>query len=178
MSHCILNTCSKVEMDNAMEIQEEENLRTQFLKRVLDSGIQLIQLPCPEFTLYGSNRWGHVSEQFDNPFFRNHCKSILEPFFQQLQEYINHPNRYHIMGFVGIDGSPSCGINYTCSGPWGGSMTQAEDWIQVINQCALKIGAGVFFDEIKKRLEVEKLTIPLYGLFASEPERLMSIFEE
>ena len=73
VSHCILNTASKVVLYNEKEIAEEENLRLKFVSKALEKGIQLVQLPCPEFTLYGSKRWGHVSDQFDNPFFRNHC---------------------------------------------------------------------------------------------------------
>lgn len=68
VSHCALNTAAKVQR-SAQEGEQEEKLRREFLHRVVDQGIQLIQLPCPEFTLYGASRWGHVKEQFDNPFF-------------------------------------------------------------------------------------------------------------
>ena len=72
VSHCILNTASKVVLYNQREIDAEEALRLKFVSTALNNGIQIIQLPCPEFTLYGSRRWGHVSNQFDNPFFRQH----------------------------------------------------------------------------------------------------------
>ena len=76
VSHCALNTAAKVQR-SAQEGEQEEKLRREFLHWVVDQGIQLIQLPCPEFTLYGASRWGHVKEQFDNPFFRDHCRKIL-----------------------------------------------------------------------------------------------------
>lgn len=47
----------------------EENLRKKFMHKAIDQEVQIIQLPCPEFTLYGPKRWGHVSNQFDNTFF-------------------------------------------------------------------------------------------------------------
>ncbi|MBQ6126724.1 MAG: hypothetical protein IJI77_06875 [Erysipelotrichaceae bacterium] len=86
VSHCILNTASKVVLYNREDIDAEEKLRLQFLQKALDKGVQIVQLPCPEFTLYGAKRWGHVSDQFDNPFFRKHCRKILEPVIDQLKE--------------------------------------------------------------------------------------------
>jgi predicted secreted protein len=87
-AHCILNTASKVVLFNKEEIDAEEALRKQFMRQVIDNDIQIIQLPCPEFTLYGAKRWGHVSNQFDNVFFRSHCRRILSPILDQLKEYL------------------------------------------------------------------------------------------
>ena len=87
VSHCALNTAAKVQR-SAQEGEQEEKLRREFLHWVVDHGIQLIQLPCPEFTLYGASRWGHVKEQFDNPFFRDHCRKILQPVIQQMKGYL------------------------------------------------------------------------------------------
>ena len=103
VSHCILNNASKVVLYNQKEIEAEEDLRVRFLNKVLNSGVQIIQLPCPEFTLYGSRRWGHVSDQFDNPFFRRHCRNILTPIVEQLKEYLNNDS-FRVLGIVGIDG--------------------------------------------------------------------------
>ena len=54
VSHCILNTASKVVLYNQEEIDAEEALRLEFVSTALKNGIQIVQLPCPEFTLYGS----------------------------------------------------------------------------------------------------------------------------
>lgn len=69
VSHCILNTASKVVLYNQTDMDAEENLRKKFMHKAIDQEVQIIQLPCPEFTLYGPKRWGHVSNQFDNTFF-------------------------------------------------------------------------------------------------------------
>ena len=90
VSHCILNTASKVVLYNQADIDAEEDLRVRFLTKAVQNGVQLVQLPCPEFTLYGSQRWGHVSNQFDNIFFRNHCRKILQPIIDQMKEYLQH----------------------------------------------------------------------------------------
>lgn len=76
-AHCLLNTAAKVVLYEKEDMAAEETLRRRFLSKAVNCGIQLVQLPCPEFTLYGACRWGHVSNQFDNPFFRNHCRELL-----------------------------------------------------------------------------------------------------
>ena len=58
VSHCILNTAAKVVLYDEAEIKAEEALRRRFVGRALELGVQLVQLPCPEFTLYGAQRWG------------------------------------------------------------------------------------------------------------------------
>lgn len=45
VSHCILNTASKVVLYNQEEIEAEEALRKAFIRQAVDNGIQIIQLP-------------------------------------------------------------------------------------------------------------------------------------
>lgn len=70
-------------------VRSEEQLRREVLREAVDSGVQLLQLPCPEFVMYGSLRWGHTYEQFDNTFYRSRCRELLEPVVQQLKEYLS-----------------------------------------------------------------------------------------
>ena len=60
VSHCLLNTASKVERFKEESVRSEEQLRREVLREAVDSGVQLLQLPCPEFVMYGSLRWGHT----------------------------------------------------------------------------------------------------------------------
>ncbi|MDR0587227.1 MAG: hypothetical protein LBG26_08315 [Treponema sp.] len=175
VAHCVLNTASKVVMYNNEEIAQEEALRRRFVHAALDSGVQLIQLPCPEFTLYGSKRWGHTSDQFDNPFFRRHCRKLLKRPLDEAAAYLADPERFELLGFVGIDGSPSCGVDYTCTGPWGGNLTSRNDLPAVLSQVTLIPMAGIFFDEVKKLLAKRGLILSCTGLFAPEPDKVMSL---
>lgn len=177
VSHCALNTAAKVEMYDEKEIAEEEALRLRFIGAALESGVQLVQLPCPEFTLYGAKRWGHVSEQFDNPFFRAHCRRILEPVLEQLEEYLANPDCFEVLGIAGIDGSPSCGVDYTCTGPWKGNLGGRDDLAEVVSGAALCKGRGVLFDELQKLLKSRNITLPVVGLFAPEPEKVMGLLK-
>jgi len=177
VSHCILNTASKVVLYNQEEIDAEEALRKKFMHKAIDESIQLIQLPCPEFTLYGANRWGHVSNQFNNVFFRNHCRKILTPIIDQLKEYLAHQERFEILGIVGIDGSPSCGVDYTCEGNWYGSFEGRQNLSEALDSCKLSRGSGVLMAVLKEMLEEEGLAkqIKITSLFAPEPEKCLNI---
>ena len=177
VSHCILNTASKVVLYNKEEIDAEEKLRLQFMQKALDQGIQIIQLPCPEFTLYGAKRWGHVSDQFDNPFFRKHCREILEPVIDQLQEYLNNEDRFEVLGIVGIDGSPSCGVDYTCYGRCLGAFDGREDLEETLQSVRLGQGKGVFMDILSEMLKENGLKdrVVMKSLFASEPDKCLDL---
>jgi len=136
-------------------------------------------LPCPEFTLYGPRRWGHVSDQFDNIFFRNHCRKLLEPILDQCEEYLATPERYEVLGFAGIDGSPSCGVDYTGSSrEYYGSLGGHPDPMSVYATCELVKRNGVLISVLRDMLEERGLDLPIKGLFAAEPEKIMSFLED
>lgn len=161
VSHCILNRASKVMSYNEDEICKEEINRKKLLGYVVENNIQLLQLPCPEVLIYGAKRWGHVKEQFDHPFFRKQCKSMLEPIILQLKEYMVDSERFKIMGIVAIDGSPSCGYELTCKGDWGGEFDQCPDIDRKIKSIHQANESGVFMEELRQLLEIEKLDIPI-----------------
>lgn len=177
VSHCILNTASKVVMYEEGDMAREESLRRSFLTKALEMGVQIIQLPCPEFTLYGANRWGHTKNQFDNPFFTEHCRKILKPVVAQLKEYIRNPEKFNVLGIVGIDGSPSCGVEYTCLGDWGGNLSGRDDLEDKINSAALIKGSGVFVEVLLQILKEEGIGADITGLYSEEPDRVMRLFE-
>jgi len=178
VSHCILNTASKVVLYNQEEIDAEEALRIKFMQKILDKGIQVIQLPCPEFTLYGPKRWGHVSDQFDNVFFRKHCREILTPIIDQIKEYNANPKFFKVLGIVGIDGSPSCGVDYTCTGDFYGSFEGRENLNETLATGKLINGKGILMDVLKEMLIENKLDIEMVSLFANEPDKCLNILEK
>ncbi|MDC7250244.1 MAG: hypothetical protein PQJ49_10045 [Sphaerochaetaceae bacterium] len=179
VSHCILNVASKVVMYNKEEMDKEDALRKEFLNKAIKNDVQIIQLPCPEFTLYGAKRWGHVKNQFDNIFFRKHCRKILIPIIEQIQEYLSNPEMFKLLGIVGIDGSPSCGVDYTCFGNWYGSFENREDLDQTLASCKFDKGNGVFIDVLKEMLSENKIEdkVKVTALFAEEREKCLSILE-
>ncbi len=177
VSHCVLNIASKVVMYNETEMAAEEDLRRRFVSKAVSQGVQLVQLPCPEFIMYGSRRWGHVSEQFDTPFFRSQCRKLLEDYMLQIKEYLSN-DRFRILGIVGIDGSPSCGVDYTCYGTWGGNLSDRDDLGDCIATSRLGTGKGILMDEFSKLLKEQGVEVPMVGLFAEEPQKIMALLEK
>ena len=76
--------------------------------------------------MYGSQRWGHVKNQFQHPFYMEQCRKILEPVLLQLQEYAQHVEKFHVLGIVSVEGSPNCGYHLTCEGEWKGEIGTDE----------------------------------------------------
>ena len=57
VSHCMLNTFSKVESFGEEE-GREERAEKKVMKTIIENGIGIIQLPCPELIMYGTKRLG------------------------------------------------------------------------------------------------------------------------
>ncbi|MDU1414249.1 MAG: hypothetical protein E6929_15640 [Clostridium sp.] len=164
VSHCIINKSSKVRYYGEKKITQEELNRKEFLSIALKKDICLIQLPCPEFNIYGSDRWGHTKKQFDNPFFRDNCRNMLIPYILQMEEYCKEAEKFNVIGIVGIEGSPSCGINLTCGGNWGGEISSRDNIKEVVEGTFRLNEKGVFMEVLKSMLEEKNLNIPMIGL--------------
>lgn len=163
-SHCILNKASKVRYYGEKKITNEELARREFIKLSLEKDICIIQLPCPEFNIYGANRWGHTKDQFKNSFFKDSCKKMLEPFVLQLEEYLNEKDKFEVLGIVGIDGSPSCGINLTCRGKWGGEMSSRNNLQEVIKSIVMTKEKGVFIEILEEILKERNIVVPMMSI--------------
>lgn len=164
VSHCFLNDAVKLMNQDVGEQANEKKLKQEFLQYAIREGIELVQLPCPEFLIYGSLRWGHAVSQFDNPFFRDRVDEMLKPIILQIKEYLKYPERFEMIGILGIDGSPSCGVNFTYDGEWGGefySNTHLEETFATMKRVNQM---GILMDEFKLLLEKESIEIPFYGL--------------
>ncbi len=49
-------------------------------------------------------------QQYDNIFFREHCKELLKVPLLMAREFIK--NRYRLVAYVGLENSPTCGIHW------------------------------------------------------------------
>lgn len=106
LSHCCLNQNAKVR-----GIASYPGAITPLIELLLEEGVGIYQMTCPEMTYLGNMRWGQVKDQYNNPMFRRHCQRLAETIVDQAQNY--RQCGYHILGFVMMDGSPVCGLNLT-----------------------------------------------------------------
>ncbi len=160
VAHCLLNSNSKV-----IGYAEESGAIVRVIQPYIDAGVGIIQLPCPEMTFLGLERWGMTYNQYDTPAYRRHCHKLLIPIVDQIQMYAE--NGYCIEAILGIEGSPSCGVTFTFTGYTGGRMNSLFGSCEQASTClaSSKISAkGVFIDELEQLLLQRKITIPITGI--------------
>lgn len=103
VSHCVLN-------QNAV-IEGWARAKGAFpvAGRLLEAGVGIIQLPCPELLFNGINRPPMMYAEYDTPAYRKLCKELVLPYIQQIKEYLK--NGYTLLGVIGINNSPTCSIS-------------------------------------------------------------------
>ena len=77
---------------------------------LMERRIGIVQYPCPETTAMGLQRNPQGRQQYDNIFFRQHCKELLSVPMLMVREFIK--NKYRLTCFVGLQNSPTCGIHW------------------------------------------------------------------
>ncbi|MBU3188952.1 hypothetical protein K9O30_07830 [Clostridium bowmanii] len=89
---------------------------------------------------------------------------MLKPIILQLKEYINETDKFEVLGVIGIDGSPSCGVNITCCGEWGGEFSGLDDINEVIDRVHIKSEKGVFMEVLEELMKENEIHLPMLGL--------------
>jgi len=134
VAHCILNQNSR-----ALGLAERSSVITEIVEFLARNELGIIQMPCPELAYAGVSRLHQTREQYDNTAFRMHCKKIAEELASQVQEY--EKSRIRLKIVLGVDGSPSCGVNETLN---------------------MKV-SGIFMEELHSALTKGKIAVPFYG---------------
>jgi predicted secreted protein len=119
LSHCILNQNSISD-----GTAEQAGSISEIIKLLMDNNIGIIQLPCPELTCLGLDRGNpegykssvlvensRIRDSLTIPKNQIIIQIISQQTVAQFQEYAKHD--FKIIGIIGIDRSPSCGINTT-----------------------------------------------------------------
>lgn len=157
MCHCLLNSNSKIS-----GLAHYSGALLPVVNKYLEAGVGIVQLPCPEMTYLGLKRWGMTKNQYDTVFYRRHCIELLNTYVDQIIEYTN--NGYQVECIVGVDGSPSCGVNSTCEGYCGGVIDEnsSPSFREVAEQ-------GVFIGELCNMLNQHGISIPLKAIDENNP---------
>lgn len=169
VSHCLLNPFSQVK-----DRRHGKEAARYAVSRALQAGVGLLQLPCPEFTAEGPNRWAKTYEQYDTVYFRRHSRELIEPLVLQLREYL--ADGAVLVGVIGVEGSPSCGAYRVCIGEdWGGCFDPpgpGEPWLPP--PTAKVMGRGVFLETLADALEEQGWAVPVLGVppDSAPPEEL------
>lgn len=165
LSHCILNSYSKVE-----SFSENNGALKEILIELMMKDYAIIQLPCPEHLYLGTRRWEMSREQYDNEMFRNHCITLINPILNEVSNYIK--SGYEIKYIVGMKGSPNCGITKTNSSEsYGGEIINEKDYYssRLINK------VGVFMEEFFRLSRERGINLFFVELDENEPNNLLSL---
>lgn len=162
LAHCILNAHTKVK-----GLAAYQGALSNVVVPLVTAGVGIVQLPCPENTFLGINRWGMTREQYDVPAFRRHSRSLLEPLVDLLEDHAREG--YEILGVVGVDGSPSCGVQCTCEGFKGGEAACPGVFERAARDLHMISGEGIFVRTLRKLFEERALKVPLLAVDERAP---------
>jgi predicted secreted protein len=152
LAHCLLNANAKV--DEGARCAGLYSPVVDVLRRY---GCIIRQMPCPELGFAGTRRFWAVREQYDTPAFRAHCQRLAAPVAAQIRADLQRQARVVI---VGIDGSPSMGVQLTASSrEWGGRPDKPRD-----EDYPVVPGAGIFTETLLGLLADEVSDIRIVGL--------------
>lgn len=150
VSHCLLNPATRVHLLGRRYIFAEK-----VCDFFLSKHIGIIQLPCPEFTAMGYWRNPQGRQQYNNVFFRKHCRQELENYIHMIVELKNNDNIP--LCFLGIQGSPTCSIH------WGKHKTnkyKTESMIEDPNAQGAETIYGVMTEVLDEMLQENDIHMP------------------
>lgn len=159
LSHCLLNQNSI--SDGTSDFPSQFNEIIEFLMK---NCIGIIQLPCPELLCLGLDRRDkngakrplldentRIRELMSEKGNVRILQQKAEEMVVQIQEYQKYD--FEVLGLIGVDRSPSCGIETT-------SKNGAEER-----------GKGVFMEILSETLEKQGIAIRMIGTKTSEKEK-------
>lgn len=171
VSHCILNQNARFP-----GCAVSQGVIKEIIRPIIDEGVGIEQLPCPEMIGWGGINRSKVFEWKGDPNeewitkYNNLCQRLAREVVNEMERTIE--NGYTVIGIIAIDGSPTCGMNKTCDIPYCwqklSEATNGFSYIDIdimrqIGQKCYRDGAGQFMGRIKHEIEKKKLSIPIIG---------------
>ncbi len=105
IAQCLINPYCRVHL-----LGQNFPLSHELTDYLMDRRVGIIQYPCPETTAMGLMRNPQGRQQYDNIFFREHCKQLLTVPLLMVREFLSQ--KYRLTCFVGLENSPTCGIHW------------------------------------------------------------------
>jgi predicted secreted protein/putative sterol carrier protein len=147
ISHCWLNINTRFPEGCAFE-----GANVPLIKTLLDSGLGIIQMPCPEYECLGLEKWQYGELKGDKlrACFRKHAQVVVK----QIKDY--RALGFEIIGVLGMNPSPSCGVG-TAKGK-GTMLGTSRDTSE-------EPESGIFIEELQQLLASEGIhDIHFFGI--------------
>ena len=167
VSHCILNVHS---LEDGLAIYP--GLEEEIVRILVEKGVGIYQIPCPEMYLTGIFRKPLPKDSYDKPKVRSKYREFAEKIVEQLKWF--KKKGYSIVAVLGAEGSPTCGISKV--GRWKDPVKKGRFPDDVIFVDEM----GVFMEEFKDLLEAEGIKpiwigIPGKSIRSIDPESFNKI---
>jgi len=153
VAHCVLNQNARM-----VDVADFPAMFDQLCDYLQKSEVGIIQMPCPETYCLGLGRFD-VRVGLEHPSGMERLQRIIDDLIFTIQEY--QFQGMEVVGIIGKEGSPSCGVNQT----WYNDTGHGE-------------GQGVFIRELKKKLKNNKLDVPVVGVADFKQEKTIEWLEK
>jgi predicted secreted protein len=147
VAHCMLNQNAKV-VGGAMC----RGVYAPLIEQLRENDWEIAQMPCPELTFTGMNRFWAVREQLDTLAYRRHCRRIAAAVAGAV---CTHLARGDEVVLVGLEGSPSMGVRVTSSDPDRAGRPEWPDGAPELTP-----GRGILIEELLAELAVRGVPEP------------------
>jgi predicted secreted protein len=172
IAQCLVNPYCRVHL-----LGQNFPLSHELMDYLMSKRVGVIQYPCPETTAMGLQRNPQGRQQYDNIFFRQHCKDLLKVPMLMVREFIK--NKYRLVAFIGLENSPTCGIH------WGRHKVnryQTESPVPAENPDPDDpVLMGIMAEILSEELAEENLQIPFLEFPTQEPpesEKRLKFWED
>jgi predicted secreted protein len=162
VANCILNQNNKFD-----GTANYPGAVTEIMEVLKNSDTGIVQMPCPEFICLGLDR-GFDGKHEQTLIEENSKIRMLmkrEPAYTKMKELVHYTmtqileykkHSFTIKGVVGVNRSPTCGVE-----------TTSKDNEEIS-------GEGVFIEELSNELKKNSITLDIIGIKAFEPETAIS----
>ena len=158
ISECLVN--QNIRAEGVRNIRGEGPV-AELMTFFTQHGIGLSVVSCPEIAYEGLKRQACGKACYDNETYRQVCRQIADEVIKRYKFYLD--DNYRIGGFICVNGSPSCAIDYCYCDKEG---TQ---------KCK---GPGVFIEELQKKLGQENLKLDFFGFRAKDIDSFLENLEK
>ena len=137
-----------VHASNRSKKYKENNIVKGFVRPLLDLfdkyNVGIEQLPCVEVFYEGLTRKASGQDHYNTEKFKELCNKFAEQIVYLIDQYIKAG--YKVCCIIGVDGSPTCGINLTSLGKGRWSNDR-----------------GIFMKILEEKLKEKGYKIPMIG---------------
>lgn len=156
--HCVINQSTRAWWGDG-GVSSEEGMISDAVRVLMKHGVGLVQMDCPEFSLYGNPRPPRSKDEYDTPEFRRRCHEIATQACDQMENLLekSHDPKIELVAVVGVDNSPSCGVERTTR-TFDGKRVGAP-------------GRGLLFDFLGMEMRLRGIDAPFIGLSLKGDER-------